>query len=253
MCALAKNRIEACIIGIITLVMMPMVLAAQPTSSALENPPPVSQRTYTAPPPKAKQETVRTIAINEAPRPLPQQISDIEPRIEILKVSAGNPDHLSAGFYASFEPKTYDTVFIYEGETDKYEVIGIHANKEVIQGDSGSVAEEVTFRMNHFNENDIPVANEQHTKTNSMIIRTGFIPSQGFGSKRYRFAIKPGKFILSGNSMISASVHMTHGENIGTILCAVTNIDFKKGIFYVETSNEVPKGEDINWIIINSM
>ena len=236
----ANYTIAARIIGVITLVMMPMTLCAQ--------------RTFTAPSPEAelskpKHEEKAFAANTESHEPF---ISEAMPHIEIIHVKEGNPEHLTPGFYATYKPPTYDTVYIYEGETEHFEVINMHAAKEVIQGDSISVAEEVSFRMNHLNENDIPVTNEKHAKTNTMIIRTGFIPAQGFGSKRYRFAVKPGEFGLSNNSMISASVHMTSGENIGTILCAVTHIDYQKGIFYVETSNEVPKGENINWIIINS-
>jgi len=236
----------ATIIGIITLVMMPMIIRAQP--------PVEEQRTFTAPShsnsaQKPKKE-IQTFASNEeSSKPL---LSAIEPRIEIVHVKEGNPEHIPAGFYASFKPKTYDTVYIYEGGTEQFEVINVNAGKEVIQGDSNSVAEEVNFRMNHFNANGIPVTNEKHGKTNSMIIRSGFIPAQGFGSQRYRFAVKPGEFGLSSSSMISASVHMLDGSNMGTILCAVTNIDYQKGIFYVETSNEVPKGENINWIIVNT-
>ena len=248
----ANYTIAAWIVVIITLVMMTTTLCAQTSQSDLKSNP--VQRTFTAPPPmaaasKPKQE-IKIIASDiENRQPI---LSEVTPRIDIIHVKEGNPEHLTPGFYASYKPPTFDTVYIYEGETEKFEVINIHAAKEVIQGDSMSVAEEVSVRMNHLNGNDIPVASEKHGKTNSMIIRTGFIPAQGFGTKRYRFAVKPGEFGLSTNSMISASVHMTGGENIGTILCAITSIDTQKGIFYVETSNEVPKGENINWIIINS-
>jgi hypothetical protein len=172
--------------------------------------------------------------------------------IEIVEVKKGNPENLEPGFYASYRPTTYDTIYVYEGGTEQFEVINVHSGKEVIHGDSASVVTDVTFRMNHLNENDIPVAMEKQVKTNNVIIRSGFIPAQGFGSKRYRFAVKPTNFTLSGNSMISASVHLTGEDNIGNILCAVTSVDYQKGIFYVEASNEIPKGESINWIIVNS-
>lgn len=243
-----RYSITASIIGVITLVMMPMVLCAQGTAAnaaASEHP---VQRTFTAPEVKQKSEH-KALAANESRT---HMVSEIEPRIDIIEVKAGNENHIPAGFYASYKPPTYDTVYIYEGATDQFEIINIHANKEVISGDSASVAEEVNFRMNHLNEEGIPVTNEKHGKTNTMIIRSGFIPAQGFGSKRFRFAVKPGEFGLNNSSMISASVHILDGSNIGTILCAVTSIDYKKGVFYVETSNEVPKGENINWIIVNN-
>lgn len=253
MCVKEKISNVTKIIGIITLVMMPVIIRAQSLSEYSGPKPEPVQRTFTAPPPstpaKQQKQELKAFAVNEVGR---QSIFGVEPHIEILKVKEGNPDHIPAGFYASYKPKSYDTVYIYEGGTEQFEVINVHAGKEVIQGDSNSVAEEVDFRMNHLNANGIPVINEKHGKTNSMIIRSGFIPAQGFGSKRYRFAVKPGEFGLSDNSMISASVHILNGANIGTILCAVTNIDFEKGIFYVEASNEIPKGETINWIIVNS-
>lgn len=248
----AYKAIAARITGIITLVMMPVILCAQGVVTDTKSNP--VQRTFTAPTAEAgasktKQEA-KTFAANLEIRQPAQP--EAMPHIEIIHVNAGNPEHITPGFYASYKPPTFDTIYIYEGETEQFEVINIHAAKEVIQGDSTDVTEEVSFRMNHLNGNDIPVVSEKHGKTNSMVIRTGFIPAQGFGTKRYRFAVKPGEFGLNNNSMISASVHTSGGENIGTILCSVTNIDYKKGVFFVETSNEVPKGESINWIIINS-
>jgi hypothetical protein len=233
-----KNRILHSIIGTIIL-MTPMMLLAQ------------NNHTYTAPDPayikKDRQPALALNNITSAP-----SRSAAEPRIEIVRVLAGNADHIEPGFYATYQPKMYDTVFIYEGSTEQFQVIEVHSGKEVIRGDSVSVSTDVNFRMNHFNEKGIPVTQEKNAKTNSIIVRSGVIPAQGFGSKRYRFAVKPAAFDLSGNSMISASVHMANNENIGTVLCAVTNIDYKKGIFYVETSNEIPLGENINWIIVNT-
>lgn len=238
------------LVGVITLVMMPMRLCAQRSLSDAKSQP--VQRTFTAPPPttaKPKQE-VKSFAANiDSRQPL---VSEVIPRIEIIHVKEGNPEHITPGFYASYKPPTFDTIYIYEGETEQFEVINMHAAKEVIQGDSSSVAEEVSFRMNHLNANDIPVANEKHGKTNSMIIRTGFIPAQGFGSKRFRMGVIPGNFKLGQNSMISASVHMLKDHEMGNVLCAVTKIDYDKNMFFVETSNEVPVGENINWIIINT-
>ncbi|MDP4219727.1 MAG: hypothetical protein Q8916_10605 [Bacteroidota bacterium] len=230
--------------GIITLVMVPFMLHAQPSEQA-------PQRTFTAPPPQTpgKESAPKTETHSESD----ELSSDgIAPHIDIVKVTAGNPEHLTPGFYASYKPKAYDTVYIYEGETEQFEIVKLRALKEVIQGDSTSVAEEVSFRMGHFDESGQSVSSEKHVKTNSIIVRSGFIPAQGFGSKRYRFAVKPGDFKLTKNSMISASVQLLHHAELGTILCSISHIDYDKGIFYVETSNEVPKGENINWIIVNT-
>ena len=249
-----RYGIAARIIGIITLVIMPVVLRAQitkPDSSQSE-----PARTFTAPSPAFKKEKPKKIeepkqlAINEE---VAERISAIEPRVEIVKMLSGNEDHIPAGYYATYSPKTYDTVFIYEGATDEFKVIGVEPGKEVIQApDSVSVAQEVTFRMTRFNGDDIPVVQEKKVTAKAMIIRSGFIPAQGFGTMRYRFAVKPGAFMLTGSSMITASVHLLGKNNIGTILCTVTNIDQTKGIFYLETANEVPKGETINWIVVNT-
>ena len=249
-----KYGIAARIIGIITLVMMPLVLRAQmagPDSSEGE-----TARTYTAPQsafshakPK-KIEQPKALAVNEEEA---ERISASRPHVEIVEMKPGNQDNIPAGFYATLSPQSYDTVFIYEGATDEFKVIGVHPGKEVIQAlDSSAVAREVSFRMNHFNGDDIPVAQEKRVMTSAIIIRSGFIPAQGFGSKRYRFAVKPGAFMLNGSSMITASVHLLGENNIGTILCTITSIDQKRGIFFVETANEVPKGESINWIIVNT-
>ena len=242
------------ILGIITSVIVPIVLHSQtvvPDSSSTE---PV--RTFTAPhsayaPAKPKKiEAPKPLAVSEDAA---QRISAVEPRVEIVELKSGNENNMPAGFYATFVPQTFDTVFIYEGATDEFKVIGVQPGKEVVQApDSTSVAQEVTFRMNHLNAEDIPVTVEKKITSKAMIVRSGFIPAQGFGSKRYRFAVKPGAFMLTGSSMITASVHLLGKDNIGTILCTVTSIDQKKGIFYVETANEVPKGETINWIIVNT-
>jgi hypothetical protein len=236
----ARNQIAACLAGIMSLVVMPALALAQPG------------RTYTAPSQDsyAKKDSKEKLALNTISDY--HKRSDIMPPIEITKVQAGNPENLEPGFYAAFKPKTYDTVFIYEGATEEFVVVGVQAGKEIIHGDSLSVATDVSFRMNHINEEGIPVESEKKAKTNSMVIRSGAIPAQGFGSQRYRFAVKPSSFALSESSMISASVHMNEENNIGNVLCAVTSIDYKKGIFYVEASNEIPKGECINWIIVNT-
>jgi len=229
--------VAALIVGIIFQMMMPTLLLAQ------------SRRTYTAPPAiiaEAKKEAPVTKSTGKETTP------DLTPHVDFVKVEKGNPENLDAGYYASYNPVTYDTVFIYEGGTEQFEIIPVHSGKEVIHGDSAAVVADVDFRMNHLNEDDIPVASEKRAKSNNVIIRSGFIPAQGYGTMRYRFAVKPSHFTLNSSSMISASVHVTGPDNVGTILCAVTHIDYQKGLFYVEASNEIPKGESINWIIVNT-
>ncbi|MEP7234629.1 MAG: hypothetical protein ABI778_04965 [Ignavibacteriota bacterium] len=247
--------ITALIIGTITLVVVPVVLRAQ--SAQVDSAPAQEVRTYTAPPSafqtQKPKRTSEELTIPSAPRNESRPFASVEPRVEIFKMQAGNQDHIPAGFYATISPKSYDTVFIYEGATDEFKVIGVQPGKEVIQApDSLAVANEVTVRMTRFNGEDIPVIQEKKITSQAMVIRSGFIPAQGFGSKRYRFAVKPGAFMLTGSSMITASVHLLGKDNIGTILCTITNIDQKRGIFYLETANEVPKGESINWIVVNT-
>lgn len=178
-----------------------------------------------------------------------REISSSLPRFEFVKVERNDPSNLSPGFYASFVPPTPDTVEVFEGGSDHKEVIKIAGGKEIFQGDSVSVITDLSVRRIDFATS---AALTRKGKTNSTVTRTGFIPGQGFGTNRYRFAVKPGKFALRRGAMITASVHMTkEANNIGNILCAVTGIDYEKNVFYVEASNEIPKGESINWVIVN--
>jgi hypothetical protein len=177
------------------------------------------------------------------------EISSSLIRLEFVKVERNNPNNLTPGFYASFAPPTPDTIEVFEGGTSQVEVIKVGAGKEIIQGDSIGVIRDVQARYTDFRPNTLTTP---RGKTNSMVTRTGFIPGQGFGTNRYRFAVKPGKFILRRGAMVTASVHMTkEANNIGNIICAITGIDYEKNVFYVEASNEIPKGESINWVIVN--
>lgn len=178
-----------------------------------------------------------------------REISSSLTRLEFVKVERNNPNNLTPGFYASFAPPTPDTIEVFEGGTSQTEVIKVVAGKEIIQGDSVGVMNDVRVRYSDFRTS---THSTPKGKTNSMVTRTGFIPGQGFGTNRYRFAVRPGKFTLRRGAMVTASVHMTkEANNIGNILCAITGIDYEKNVFYVETSNEIPKGESINWVIIN--
>lgn len=211
-------------------------------------------RTFTAPPRPVKKNIVPehslplVYAFGEEIQP---PVSGI-PRFEVSELKPGNSMHMSPGFYASFRPKENDTLFLFDSISDHYEQVQIHASKEVIQGDSSSVMTEVYSRIQDYDSQGNLIRSPKRGKTNSMVIRSGFIPAQGFGSKRFRMGVIPGNFKLGQNSMISASVHMLKDHEMGNVLCAVTKIDYDKNMFFVETSNEVPVGENINWIIINT-
>ncbi len=211
-------------------------------------------KTYTAPPRPIKKNIIPEHALplvyayGEEIQP---PMSGI-PRFEISELKPGNSMHMAPGFYASFRPKENDTLFLFDSISEHFEQVQIHATKEVIQGDSSSVMTEVYERIQDYDSQGNLVRSPKRGKTNSMVIRSGFIPAQGFGSKRFRMAVIPGNFKLGQNSMISASVHMLKDHEMGNVLCAVTKIDYQKNMFFVETSNEVPVGENINWIIINT-
>jgi hypothetical protein len=127
----------------------------------------------------------------------------------------------------------------------------IRAGKQVLQGDSVTVFQEIKKVVNSYDAQGKLIAAPKKGNTRSTTIRSGFIPSQGFGSKRFRFGVIPGNFKISRNSIVTASVHLTDNKEVGTILCAITKIDYEKNMVLVETSNEVPRGENINWIIMN--
>jgi hypothetical protein len=176
-------------------------------------------------------------------------VSVAMPKIEYFNLKPGNKEGMPPGLYATFIPPVPDTVKVYEGGTPDYVTIETKSNKEVIHGDSVSILFEVDRRKASYEGKPKPV---KKGKTNSMITRSGFIPSQGFGTNRYRFAVTPSHFVISPGALITASVHILGSEKtMGTILCSVTQIDFANNTFYIETSNEVPEGEHINWVIIN--
>jgi hypothetical protein len=177
-------------------------------------------------------------------------VAMVMPRVDYFKLQAGNKEGMPPGLYAAFEPPLPDTVKVYEGGTSDFVTINTKPTKEIIFGDSVSILFEVGRRKAMYTgTSEKPV---KKGKTNSMITRSGFIPSQGFGSNRYRFAVTPSHFVISPGALITASVHILGPEKtMGTILCSVTQIDFANNTFYVETSNEVPEGEHINWVIMN--
>jgi hypothetical protein len=212
-------------------------------------------RTFTAPPehlrtaPKVQakpaERTHDAVLTNSSQS---DNFSVILPKFEFAFMEKGNTQNIPTGYYASYIPPAPDTVEIYEGGTSNFDVVNTPAGKEIISGDSLSVISVVRNRAEQVRSN----AAREFPKTEATIIRSGFIPGQGFGSNRFRFAVRPGNFKIRKGAIISASVHTLHDENnIGTILCVVTAIDFQKNVFYVETSNELPKGENINWVIMN--
>lgn len=175
------------------------------------------------------------------------------PTFTWTKLERGNEFNLPAGFYATFKPKATDTVLIFDSSSEHYSRVQTHAGKEILQGDSNAVLRDMLERMGDYDSQGKLITKPiKRGKTNSLITRSGFIPSQGLGSKRWVFAVAPGAFKITPNSVISASVHILHGENIGNIMCAVTKIDYEHNRFFVETSNEVPLGENINWIIVTA-
>lgn len=215
-------------------------------------------QTLTAPPEHFRGDVPKkkvTTPTPSLPDPTPQSdpaIGVISPsllRVEYARIEPNNPNNLTPGFYATFAPPVPDTIEVFEGGTDQAEVINVNGGKEILQGDSLGVLADVKVREGDFASG---VVTPKKGKTNSIVIRSGFIPGQGFGTNRFRFSVKPGKFTLRRGAMISASVHMmSETNNIGNILCAVTGIDYEKNVFYVEASNEIPKGESINWVIVN--
>src|SRR5437899_11981400 len=109
----ARTQRAVSLAGIVSLVIMPALALAQ----------------YTAPAPEMKKEKSQAIALNNTGS---WRGPETETRVEILHVTAGNPENLEPGFYASYKPKAFDTVFIYEGGTEQCIVIGVHSGKEVL-------------------------------------------------------------------------------------------------------------------------
>jgi hypothetical protein len=216
-----------------------------------------AQETVTAPPehlrkskPAKKEESKPAITtpVDETAEVDIPTLSLTLPKLEVMSVGRGNANNLLPGFYATFAPPTPDTIEVFEGGTDQKEVINIGGGKEIVNGDSVGVIKDLNVRYKEIRTS----TRSRTTKSYSTTTRTGFIPGQGFGTNRFRFGVRPGNFTLRQGAMITASVHMKKQEdNIGNILCAITGIDYANNVFYVEASNEVPKGENINWIIIN--
>ena len=223
-----------------------------------------SQQTFTAPPPGYYVKKKAISSSGSQPEPSKPENAQAESlsyfirdaHFEMIRREQGNADNLPPGYYASYTPPVPDTIMVYEGGTDVFLTLQTSAGKEIINSaDSGTILDEIAWRQYKLKNVRDPRLQQfelRQGKINSTVTRTGFVPGQGFGTNRFRFTIKPGNFSLRRGAMISASVHCRNPENnIGNILCAVTSIDPEHNTFTVETSNEVPMGEDINWIIIN--
>ncbi|MBS1904502.1 MAG: hypothetical protein JSS75_12410 [Bacteroidetes bacterium] len=228
-----------------------VVSAQQDTAARVPQP----RKTFTAPDPDAAKAAYTERRVLPLVYAAGEELTPPEhsrPKVTIYELDRGNNANMAPGFYAEFKPRENDTLFLFDSASEHYDEVQIHAGKEIIQGDSATVVHDASQRMREYDDQGNlihPV--KKRGKTNSTVIRSGFIPAQGFGSKRYRFAVVPGNFQITPNSMISASVHMMHSANIGTVLCSITKIDYEKNMFFVEASNEIPSGENINWIIVN--
>lgn len=225
---------------------------AQQTNYAVQTDPP-ARKTFIAPDvmPSEHRELVGLIplvyAFGEELAPPEKGI----PHFHMFELKKGNSANMAPGFYAEFKPHENDTLFLFDSSSDHFDKVQIHPGKEIIQGDSNAVIHDITKTVENYDPQghlQVPI---KQGKTNSTIIRSGFIPAQGFGSKRYRFAVKPGNFQITKNASVSASVHIMKNTDLGTVLCSVSKIDYENNTFYVEASNEIPFGENINWIIIN--
>jgi hypothetical protein len=173
------------------------------------------------------------------------------PQFKVYELKPGNEFGMAPGFYAEFKPKENDTIMMFDSSSEDFERYQIRPGKEVIQGDSTQVMLTISAITGQYDsQGKLITPPKRMGKTNSMVTRSGFIPAQGIGSKRWRFAVSPGNYKITPNSIISASVHIGQGENIGMIMCAVSKIDYEHNRFYVDTSNEVPLGQAINWIIV---
>jgi hypothetical protein len=244
----------AFVVGVLISLSAAAAFAQSTTKFADGNDSPMTKRTFTAPdiPRSGMSSAIDLIPLVYA---FGEEIAPPEtgvPHFHVFHENQGNTENLAAGFYAEFKPHENDTLFLYDSSSEHYDRVQIHPGKEILSGDSSTVLTEVTKKIEDYDENGHLKLPVKHGKTNSTVIRSGFIPAQGFGSKRYRFAVKPGNFKISKFANISASVHMMKNTDMGTVLCGISKIDFENNTFYVEASNEIPFGENINWIIVNT-
>jgi hypothetical protein len=249
----AKYRMMTVVACVALLLFSVRAFGQQKSSLADRSDTPVSKKTFIAPDiqPSPDNNSFSIIPLVYA---FGEEIAPPEtgiPHFHVFEAKKGNTENLMPGFYAEFKPHENDTLFLYDSSSEHYDRVQIHPGKEIISGDSNTVLKDVTNKIDNYDTNGHLKYPVKHGKTNSMVIRSGFIPAQGFGSKRYRFAVRPGNFKISKLATISASVHMMKNMDMGTVLCGVSKIDYENNTFYVEASNEIPFGENINWIIVN--
>ena len=169
------------------------------------------------------------------------------PLVNYYTIAEGEDEDFPPGLYATFLPSAPDTVTVFEsGSSSLSRSFQIDAGREMIHGDSASVFSEVAKRQDAYaGLEGLPV------KTRSFVTRSGYIPIETMGKDRFTFAVKPSHFRIAPGAMISASVHLEGDEDLRSVLCMVSAIDYEQNTFTIETSRTVPVGETINWVIVN--
>lgn len=168
------------------------------------------------------------------------------PMVNYYSIAEGEDEDFPPGLYATFLPNAPDTVTVFEAGSASSRSFHIDAGREMIHGDSTSVFTEIAKRRDVYAGLDaLPV------KTRSFVTRSGYIPIEEVGKDRFTFAVKPSHFHIAPGAMISASVHLEGDEDLRSVLCMVSAIDYEHNTFTIETSRTVPVGETINWVIVN--
>lgn len=169
------------------------------------------------------------------------------PKVQYYVIADGEDEDFPPGLYATFQPTAPDTVTVFTGSGASARSYNIDAGMEMIHGDSSSVFSEVELRRDAYARmgSSIP------TKTGSFVTRSGYIPIERLGGDRFKFAVKPSHFRIAPGAMISASVQLEGDEDLTSVLCTVSAIDYEHNAFTIETSRTVPIGETINWVIVN--
>jgi hypothetical protein len=168
------------------------------------------------------------------------------PVVKYYSIAEGEDEDIPPGMYATFLPSVPDTVQVFDDATLVYTTHHIDAGKEMIHGDSASVVKEVERRMEVY-----AGSGTLSPHTTSFVTRSGFIPIEEIGPISHRFAVKPSHFRIAPGAIVSASVHLEGDEDLSTVLCFVSGIDYERNTFTIETSKTVSVGETINWVIIN--
>jgi hypothetical protein len=169
------------------------------------------------------------------------------PLVNYYTIAEGEDEDFPPGLYATFLPNAPDTVTVFEaGNASSARSFNFDAGREMIHGDSASVFTEIAKRKDVYAGLDVlPV------KSRSFVTRSGYIPIEEIGKDRFTFAVKPSHFRIAPGAVISASVHLEGDEDLRSVLCMVSAIDYEHNTFTIETSRTVPVGETINWVIVN--